>query len=269
VPRILPEAEIDAANLLAPKDDHEAALKAYQHLLDRTDDVNQRFYLLYQIVKFASLLDRQDVVRASIAELDTMPEPDFSRAVASLDRAYAEIELRRPSNALALLEATFETGIFNVPAYRMHLFHLYWLKGRALVWLNLPEDALKSLEQAESIYTPSTQIHNEDERIFFRYVMPSLLIEKANCLIALDRPQDSFDSASRVKEFDSPDWATLALQYMAESRAWQGLTEEALKLYAELIPQLPCSLVDEARVRKGMENCMIRLEKQHNPVHLN
>lgn len=262
--RSVPEAEIAAADLLVPKDDHAAALSAYQHLLDRTDDGNQRFYLLYQIVKNASLLDHQDVVRAAIAELDTMPEPEFSRSAASLDRAHAEIELKRPANALALLDTTLDTGIFNIPAYRIHLFHLYWLKGRALVWLNLWEDALKSLEQAESIYPPSTQMYNENERVFFLYVMPSLLIEKANCLIALGRFQDTFDTALRVKEFDSTDWATLALQYMAESLAWQGRTEDALRLYAELIQQLPCSLLDEARVRKGMGNCMIRLEKQHS-----
>lgn len=267
--RCVTEAEVAAADALCPKGEYEAALKVYQDLLARTDDTDQRFYILYQIVRNSSLLDLQEVLHTAVSELDAMPKPEFSRAIVSLDRAYAEIELKRPANALALLDVTLEAGIFDPEEYRIHLFRLFWLKGRALVWLQRPKKALESLERAEGLFLSAREELDENELRCVNWVMPPLLIDKANCLMALDRFQDSFDAALRVKEFDSPDWPILALQYMAESRAWQGRTQEALKLYAELMSQLPCSLVDEARVRNGMENCILRLEKSRSSMQTN
>jgi tetratricopeptide (TPR) repeat protein len=267
--RRLSEAEINAADTFCPKGEYSAALDAYDALLARTDDVNQRLYLLFQIVRNSSLLDRQDMVRAALTQLDAMPMPEFSRVIVSLDRAFAEIELRRPANALTLLDATLETKIFDAAEYRMHLFRLYWLKGRALDWLNRHSEALEALEHAEGIFPSDREMCDETELSLVNSVMPSLLITKASCFLTLDQLQASFDAALRVREFDSPDWSILALQYMAESRAWQGRTQDALKLYAELIPQLPCSLVDEARVRKGMANCMLRLEGSHSSALTN
>jgi hypothetical protein len=49
---------------------------------------------------------------------------------------------------------------------------------------------------------------------------------------------------------------------MAECRVWQGRVLEALEIYADLKNRLPCRMVDEARVREGITNCMNYLEKQ-------
>jgi lipopolysaccharide biosynthesis regulator YciM len=103
VARCVTEAEIAAADSFSPKGEYETALEIYQNLLARTDDPDQRFYILYQIVRNSSLLDRQEVLRTAVNELDAMSKPEFSRAIVSLDRAYAEIELKRPANALGNL----------------------------------------------------------------------------------------------------------------------------------------------------------------------
>jgi hypothetical protein len=79
----------------------------------------------------------------------------------------------------------------------------------------------------------------------------------------LDRYEDAYAAASKVLNRGDEEMTTLAMQYMAECRVWQSRVPEALELYAAIQKRLPCRLVQEERIQKGITNAMAYLEKLH------
>lgn len=256
------EEEIEAAEKLRGKGELAASLKLTQAMLKRTQDGDLRMRLLFDVVTCSALLELRDVTQQAMMELDTMPQPEFCRAFANMSRAYAEEQNGRPENALALLDMILESGILEGGDCRIHKYQLCLFKGQALLRLRLPKEALDWLDSAHALYPSEESARDVTERGIFGWVERDIQVGRANCLLALDRLDESFEAASQVLLRDDGDLATLARQYMAECRAWQGRVPEALKLYADLKKRLPCRLVDESRIDQGIANCMNYLEKR-------
>jgi tetratricopeptide (TPR) repeat protein len=218
--------------------------------------------LLFTIVSCAASLDQPEVVESAIGEVGKLPDADRCRALANLNRAWAETSLGRPANALHILDTVLETGLFEATDMRIHKYRLCLFKGEALVHLSRPTDALVWLDAAHDLFPRIESACNIEEQKIFAWIEPSIQIKRANSLLALDRIEESYRAAERVLDFDHPELAALALQYMAECRLWQSLAAEALKLYIDLKERLPSRLVDESRVEQGIANCMTYLDKR-------
>jgi len=256
------EGAIGAAEKLRSKGEFAAALDLCQQMLACTQDGDLRMRLLFDIVSCAASLDQPVVVESAMAELDKMPNHEYSRVLANLNRAWAETSLGRPANALNLLDMGLATGLFEADDMRVHKYRLCLFKGDALLHLRRPEQALEWLDRGHELYPTIEAGSSAEERQIFGWVEPNIQINRANCLLAFDRYEESFQAAEQVRKFDKPDLATLAMQYMAECRVRQCRVPEALEIYSRLKERLPCRLVDESRIREGISNCMSYLEKQ-------
>lgn len=258
------EEDIEAGEKLRAKGEYAASLDLSQQMLSRTEDGDFRMRLLFNIVSCAACLDRAEIVESAMAELAEFPQPEYSRVLANLRRAWAETSLGRSANALNILDMDLATGLFEAADMRIHKYQLCLFKGEALLHLRRPEEALEWLDQAHALYPTDENSSSIEERKIFGWVEPNIQINRANCLLALDRLDESIEAAREVMKFvDHPDLSLLALQYVGECRAWQGKVQEALEAYAELKKRLPCRLIDEERMNQVITNCMARLEKQH------
>lgn len=111
MPHVEPtEEEIDATEKLRCKGELATSLRLTQAMLERTEDANIRMRLLFDVVTCSTQLELDDVTNRAMDELDTMPQPEFSRVFANMSRAYTEEQLGRPERALALLDMNLETG---------------------------------------------------------------------------------------------------------------------------------------------------------------
>jgi tetratricopeptide (TPR) repeat protein len=256
------EEEIDAAEKLRAKGELAASLKLTQAMLERAEDDDVRMRLLFDVVTCSAQLELEDIMNQAIAELDTMPHPEFSRALANMSRAYAEDQLGRPEKALALLDMNLETGYFERDDFRIHKYQLCLFKGQALLRLRRAKEAIDWLDKAHALYPSEDTAQDETERLIFGWVEPLIQINRANCLMALDRFDEAFDAASQVLSGTDGDLSALARQHMAECRVWQGRVLEALEIYADLKKRLPCRLVKEDRIERGIFNCMSYLQKR-------
>lgn len=262
---LVTEEAIDAAEKLRAKGEYATALELSQQMLDRTEDGDFRMRLLFDVVRCAACLDRQDIVESAITELEKFPKPEISRVLANLSRAWAETSLGRPGNALNLLDMGLATRLFEADDMRVHKYQLCLFKGEALVHLRKAQEALEWLDQGHALFPTVESTSSIEEEKIFGWVEPNIQVNRANCLLALDRLDESINAASEVIKFsDHPDLCTLALQYMAECRVWQGREREALGIYAELKKRLPCRLIDENRMNQVIANCMSRLEKRQS-----
>jgi len=262
MPDAVTEAEIEKAEELRGRGELTTSLGMSRAMLERTTDCATRMRLLFNVVICSAQLELTDITNQAMAELDTMPDPDFCRACANMDRAYAEDQLGRPANALAILDAIIDAGYFEPENCRTQRYQLFLFKGQALISLRRPADALESLDKAHALYPSPDSTQSEDQRRIFGWVEPSIQINRANCLFSFDRFEEAFQAAAEVLRWTDGDLATFARQYMAECRLAQGRVSEALEIYADLKKRLPCRLVDEARVEKEITNCMDYLEKR-------
>ena len=253
------EEEIDAAEKLRVTDLRKS-LDATQALIIRVNDPDLRMRLLFDVVTCASQLDLKEVTDDAVRELEKYPDPQHSRALANLSRADAEVKLGRPENALALVDMNLATGFFERDDFRISKFQLYLIKGHALAWLKRAEEALRWLDEAKALYPTKESAADEVERAILDWAEPDLQVARSNCLIGLGHFEEAYAAAALVLQCNDGDWASFALQQMAECRAWQGREVEALRIYADLKKRLPCRIVDEQRVDEGMANCVKRLE---------
>lgn len=256
------EKDIDTAEKLRSDGEYAAALDLSQRLLISAQDDDARMRLLFNVVSCSASLDRSDLIEIAMAELEKLPKPEYSRVLANLNRAWAETSLGRPQNALNILDTDLATGLFEADDMRIHKYRLCLFKGEALIHLYCATEALEWLDQAHALYPTERTARDEIERRIFGWVEPNIQVNRANCLLALGRFDEAFDAASQVLRKNDGDFATLALQYMAECRVWQGREEEALRIYADLKKKLPCRLVDEGRIEKCIANCVSYLEKR-------
>jgi tetratricopeptide (TPR) repeat protein len=259
------EDEIEAAERLRARGEFQTVLALTQDMLKRVEDGDMHMRLLFDLVSCSASLDRPELIEAAMDELKKLPKPEFSRVLANLDRAWAETSLGRPLNALNILDIDLATGLFEAEDMRIHKYRLLLFKGEALLHLRLVVEALEWLDRAHRLYPTIESTSSVQEAKIFGWVEPSIQIKRANCLLGLDRYEDSFHAAEEVMKFHDAELATLALQYMAECRVWQGRVPEALGLYADLKKRLPCRLIDEDRIEKGIANCASYLEKRRPP----
>lgn len=259
------EEEIDAAEKLRAKGELVASLRLTQAMLQRVEDGDVRMRLLFDVVTCSTQLELEDVTNQAMMELEAMPQPEFSRALANMSRAYAEEQLGRPEKALALLDMNLETGFFEREDFRIHKYQLCLSKGQALIRLRRVKEALDWLDTAHALYPSEDSARDETERLIVGWVEPLIQSNRSNCLIGLDRFDEAFEAAGQVLRTTDGDLATFALQQMAECRIWQGRVPEALEIYADLKKRMPCRLVDADRVETGIINCMNYLE-QRRPV---
>jgi tetratricopeptide (TPR) repeat protein len=255
------EAEIEASEDCSAARDFAKSLKLSQEMLKRTEDPSFRMRLLFGIVLCAAMLDLREILDLAYRELDLLPEPDELRALANMNRAFAENELGRPESALQILDANFQTGLFDMVGWKVHKYSCLFFKGTSLIALKRPDEALDCLDAAHSLYPDEACACDESERGIFRRTEPTLQIERANCFLVLGRFEESYRAAETARNLGDPEIAAQALQYMAECRAWQGRTVEALRLYNDLKKELPCRGVDDDRIERGIVNCMKRLER--------
>lgn len=261
------EEDIEAAEDLRSQGKFVEALALTRELLSRVpaQNANTRMRLLFDIVYCSSPLDDLVTTEEAMNALNELPQPSECRALANQIRIWAEIELRRPLNAIALADSCLETGFFERQDWRIHKYGLLHQKGKALIWLRRSQEALTCLEEAQKLIPSINELPDETERAIYKRIEPEILTDLSNCFLGMDRLDECYEAASKAKILNDEYWSPLALLYMAECRAWQRRFSEALEMYTELEKRLPCRCVDEERVRTGIRNCRTYLDKRRTP----
>lgn len=246
---VISEEELLGAERLRGQGDFGTALLLTQEMLSRVQDDGTRMRLLFDILCCSTRLCLEKVTGDALAELEKLPEPAMSRFFADFIQAMSYIEHRQAQAGLFLIEANLMSEYMSSDNFQIWKYKHLAYKGRALIWLAQPNEALASLEEAHMMFP-------EGER------ETEILVDKANCLLALDQYNEAYDTASHVPNRGDEELATLAMQHMAECRMWQGRVQESLAVYNDILKRLPCRLVDEARIREGVRNGMAYLEKR-------
>jgi len=247
---VVTEEDIHAVEKLRAQGEFPMALAITQDLLRRSHDDDTRIRLLFNEICCSTRLSLDDVTNAAIVALDKLPNPEMSRLFVNMIRAISFMELYKPQAALDLIEVSLQSELMLLGEFQINKYQLLAYKGSSLVSLGRLEEALVVLDQAHNMYP-------DGER------EPAILIDQANCLMAFKRYEDSYNAASYVLSRGDKERGTLAMQYMAESRMWQGRVQESLVIYSDLVKRLPCKLIDEERIQTGIKCGMDYLER-HN-----
>lgn len=246
------EQEIEAAIQLSAKREFASVLALYQEMLTRADDDQIRRKVLYGVVTCAVWLGREDLLTKTVEELKRVPDYEASDAFIVLIRASVALDFGRPQEALNLINENLASEVLHRDAFRDWRYEHLYLKGRCFVRLKRCDEALDAFDAAHAI-DPEGEFETD------------MLIERANCLLFSGRFGEAYSTASQVLSRSDDDMATLAMQYMAESRLWQRNPQEALELYASIQKRLPCPFVQEERIEKGIKNAMTQLEATQPP----
>jgi tetratricopeptide (TPR) repeat protein len=249
-PNQVTENEIDAAEVLRGQGEYATALSLTQDMLRRVQDGDMRMRLLFDVLYCSTRLGIDDVTNDAIHELEQMPEPKMSRVFIDFIQAMSYIAQGKAQEGLDLIDVNLDSVFMEREEFRSWKYKHLAYKGSALVWLARLDDALAALAQAHAMFP-------DGER------ETAILIDQSNCLLALDRYDEAYAAASQVLSRGDGEMATLAMQDMAECRMWQSRVPEALELYVAVQKRLPCRLVQEERIQKGITNAMAYLEKLH------
>src|SRR6185437_7415737 len=244
------EREIEAAQELSARRNFEASLARYQEMLGRAQDQQILYRALNGIVTCSTWLNRAEVLTDAMERLKKLPDYELSVAFAAMNEADFLYESGHPQEALDLIAQNLASEALQREDFLDWKYDQLFLRGRCLVKLVRCQEALVAFDLARAIESDGK---NETD----------MLIDRSNCLMALDRFDEAYDLASRVLDRDDVELTTLALQYMAECRLWQGRAHEALELYATLQKRLPSKFVDEERIQKGISSAITHLEKGH------
>jgi tetratricopeptide (TPR) repeat protein len=242
------EEEIEAAERLRGQGDFSIALGLTQGMLSRASDVETRMRLLFDVLYCSTELGEDAITAEAIREIERLPKPEISRLFVDFIQAMSLIAHGRAHEGLKLIEDNLKSKLMGRDDFRIWKYKHLAYKGSALIWLGRPTEALALLAEAHEMY-PDGERETE------------ILIDQANCLLGLDRYEDAYCAASRVLSRGNEELATLALQYMAESRMWERRIQEALAIYNDILTRLPCRLVNEERIRAGIRKGMTYLAK--------
>jgi tetratricopeptide (TPR) repeat protein len=245
---VVTEEEIEVAEKLRGQGEFATALALTQDMLSRVQDGDAKMRLLFDVLYCSTRLGADDLTSNAIHALEQMPQPEMSRIFIDWIQAVSYISFGREQEALDLLEANLKTEFMEREDFVIWKYKHLAYKGQALAFLQKWEDALTSSEEAHKICQGGQ-------------MEADILINKSLCLKALGRYEEAYATASQVQKWNSVEMATLAMQYMAECRLWQGRIPEAGKLYMEIQKRLPCRLVDEKRIKEGMSQCIASLGK--------
>lgn len=255
------EEQIDAAVVLRDHGEFSRALKLLQEALRRTQVPATRMLLLFHILSCSTQIEASDVTADAMGELERLPDSEVSRVLANLIRANAEIDLGRPQNALAILDLSLDTGLFEREDFRVHKYQLCLFKGKAFERLKRWNEALEWLERAHAIFPSVESCPDDDSRKIFSWAETEILFNKARSMVGLGRFDEAFELSQRAYERENGDMQTLAMQYMANCRFNQGRVREALELYIEIQKLLPCRLVRVDQLQEGISRCLDHLGK--------
>jgi tetratricopeptide (TPR) repeat protein len=255
------EEEIDAAEKLRGQGEFATALALAQDMLCRVQDGDKRMRLLFDVLRCSTQLGAENVTDDAIQELEKYPYPEFSRVLANSIRAYAEISLGRPQNALALLDVNLETGFFEHEDFRAHKYDLCLYMGMALERLSRWNEALEWLERANELYPTEESATNHDMLQHYQWAETEILFNKARCMMGLKRFDDAYEFSNRAYELAEGDTKTVAMQYMADCRMCQGRVTESLRLYLDIQKRSPCVSVRAECIQDRISSCVDYLEK--------
>jgi tetratricopeptide (TPR) repeat protein len=252
------EEEIDAAEKLRKYGQFPTALALTQDMLCRVQDGDKRMRLLFDVLYCSTQLREEAITEDAIRELEKYPSPEFSRALANSIRAHAEISLGNPGHALTLLDMNLETGFFEREDFRVHKYDLYLYRGMALERLSRWDEALEWLKRAHEMYPTRECAPNQ-------WVEIEILFNSARCMMGLKRFDEAYELSKLAYESGDEITKTVAMQYMADCRMWQGRLEESLKLYLEIQQRPPCVSVKAELIQDRINACMDYLEKRKSP----
>jgi tetratricopeptide (TPR) repeat protein len=255
------DEEIDAAEKLRKYGEFSTALALAQDMLLRVRDGDKRMRLLFDVLRCSTQLRQENVTEDAIRELEKYPFPEFSRVLANSIRAYAEISLGRPQDALDLLDMNLETGFFEREDFRAHKYDLCLYKGMAPERLSRWNESLEWLEKAHEMYPDEASAPDEATLQHFGWVEMEILFNKARCMYGLNRYDDALDLSKQAYHLAKGDTKTVAMMYMANTLLMQEKHSEALKLYIEIQGMPPCKSVRAEQLQEGIERCMDYLEK--------
>jgi tetratricopeptide (TPR) repeat protein len=244
------QEEIDAALDLSAQRQFRKSLAIFQEMLTRTKDANSQRKILFGIVTCSTWLRLDTTREDAILELKQLSDFDVSHAFIVMAQATAYLDFGRAQEALDLVNENLATEVLQRDDFRDWKYDHLFSKGRALVKLARYDEALCVFGAAHDIFPEG---NSETE----------MLIERANCLIALDRFDESYDAAYQVLRRGDEEMTTLAMQYLAECRLWQSRASEALEWYVAIQKRLPCRWIQEERIQKGTTNAMAYLERLH------
>lgn len=256
------EEEIDAAASLWVKGEFGVALGLIRDMLQRVEDDGTRMRLFFDALTCTTQLDDSDATDEMFRGLEKLPQPENSRALANLIRANSEIDLGRAENALAILDTCLETGIFQQDDFRVHLYRLSFLKGKALERLSRWHESLEWLDRAQHMYPDEASCTDDDQRRIYGWMETEILFNKARCRFGLDEFDEAYQLSKQAFDRETGDTKTLAMMYMAGSRFMQGKVLDAIMLYIEVQKLLPCRTVQSAEVESRIRRCMEYLETQ-------
>jgi len=242
------EEEIEAVERLRGQGNFATALALSQDMLNRAHNDETRMRLLFNVVNCSTRLGAKNITDEAVKELDKLPDPKMSRVFVNMIQAVSYLALGRAQEALDLIDANLMSELMEREDFQIWKYEHLATKGRALTYLARCEDALASLEQAHRMYPDGTK-------------EADILIDQANCMMALKQYEEAYVTANQVQRWDSGEIAALAMQYMAECRMLQGRVQESLALFGDLQKRLPCSLVNEERILTEIKNGMDYLEK--------
>lgn len=241
------EGEIEAAEALSSRREFHAALSLLKSMLAHAEDKQTRMRLLFDIVTCSTWLNRKQDLMEAVGELKQLPAYDVSQIFINKTQARACIDSERVEEALDLIEKNLGAELLQNAAFRDWKYEHLFLKGHSLVHLARCNEALSVFDSAHDLY-PDGEFETD------------ILIDRANCLLAVKRYDEAYDAASRVLSRDDGEKATLAMQYMARCRMWQTRVPEALELYVAITKRLPCTLVQEEEIQTAIKNAMMHLK---------
>ena len=242
------EEEIEEAELLSAQRKFDLSLVLLREMLSRARNDQTRMRILFDIVTCSTWLDLNEVPDKAIQELKQYPDYEVSHAFIVMVQTEAFIEFGRAQEALDLITEGLRLKLLQREDFQDWKYEYLHLEGRSLTRLARCEEALNAFNNAHAM-DPAGK-HEID-----------MLIARSNCLLALSRYEEAYDTARQVLTRGDDEMATLAMQYMAECRMWQSRIPEALELYTAIQKRLPCSLVQEERIETGTKNAMAYLEK--------
>lgn len=244
------QQEIEAALDLSAQRQFGKSPALFQEMLTRTEDANNQRTILFGIVTCSTWLNLDQIRENAIGELKQLPDYEVSQAFVAITQASALVDVGRAQEALDLINTNLNTAVLQREDFQDWKYEYLFLRGRSLTRLARCDEALRAFEEAH-------KLHSEGK------FETDMLLDRANCLLYLSRYDEAFEAASQVLARGEEEKATLAMQYMAESRMWQSRASEALELYTAIQKRLPCRSVQEERIQTGIKNAMAYLEKLH------
>jgi tetratricopeptide (TPR) repeat protein len=246
----LTETEIEAVETLCGQGDFAAALALSQEMLKRAQDGKTRMRLLFNVVCCSTRLNLVDITSEAARDLDHLPDSKPSRVFVRFLQALAYIEFGRAQAALDLLDTNLRSDLMDTAEFQQRKYEHLVRRGNALTRLARCDEALDSLAAAHAMLPDG-----KDE--------VDILITRSNCQIALQRYNEAYDSASKVKDHGNEEMATLAMQYMGDCRMFQSRVSEALDLYIAIRMKLPSRFVQREQIENRISNTIAYIEKLH------